>query len=182
MDDWKSCNQQYMMEEEGFFPYPLCSWTCIDHTRLWCLGKNRFRKTYPFKDVAFFFERGDPEQGHLEKLARRDFNKVARFEDKIPKHAALPIGAFQAADFAAWHVRNVMGKFEAGNLERFRYDFESLFSRVEWQDHHADFSMKRPSERPQSRLYRITNDDASRSEEPSLIRFCKDYGKIPRRL
>jgi hypothetical protein len=182
-DDWELCNRQYLFKEEGFYPYPLCSWTCIDQVRLWCLGRNRLRKQYPFKDVVFFFERGDPNQGHLDKLAYRDFDKVLHFEDKIPKDGAPPIGAFQAADFAAWHVRNVIGNFEAGNLERFRVDFELLFSRVEWKDHHADFSMKLPSERPQNRLYTITNDDPLLSDQPSLVRFCEDYyhRKIPRR-
>jgi len=180
-EDWKLCNQQYMMEEEGFFPYPLCGWTCIDHVRLWCNGQNRARKPYPFKDVVFFFERGDPHQGHLERLAYEDRGKIVHFEDKIPKDGAPPIGAFQAADFAAWHVRNVMGKFEAGKLDRFRTDFELLFANVEWQNHHADFSMTRAEDRPKHPLYRVTNDDASRNQEPSLIRFCQDYGKIPKR-
>jgi hypothetical protein len=181
MDDWGLCNQQYMMAEEGFFPYPLGGWSCIDHVRRWCQGKNMRQLKYPLKDVLFFFEDGDPDKGHLERLAKRDFAKIVHFEDKIPRDGAPPIGAFQAADFAAWHVRNVMGKFEAGKLDRFRVDFELLFTRVEWQDHHADFSMKLPSERPRNKLYTITNDDARWNEAPSLIRFCQDYGKIPPR-
>ena len=179
MDDWKFCNQRYKMEEEGFFPYPLCGWACIDHVRRWCGGRNRWNKVFPFKDVVFFFERGDPDQGHLERLAYRDFGKVVHCEDAIPKDESPPLGAFQAADFAAWHVRNVMGRFEAGKLDRFRVDFRRLFSRIDWKDHHAHFSMKLTSERPQNQLFRITNEDAAVNEEPSLVRFCQDYGKLP---
>ena len=182
LEDWELCNRQYRMEEEGFLPYPLCAWACIDHVRLWCIGKNRSRRPYPFEDVAFVFEYGDPEQGHLKRLAKRDFNKILCFGNKLPMDGGAPIGAFQAADFAAWHIRNVMGKFEAGKLDRFRHDFELLFSKVDWKDHHADFSMKRPVERPTSNLYRVTNDDARWNEEPSLIRFCQDYGNIPHRI
>jgi len=180
VEDWTKCNQLYQMEEGGFFPYPLCGWTCIDHVRRWCLGENLRHTKYPFSNVLFFFERGDPDHGHLSRLAERDFKKLLEFQDKIPIDGSPPIGAYQAADFAAWHVRNAMGKFESGKLERFREDFELLFSSMEWQQHHADFSMTRIADRPQSPFIRITNDDPRWDEEPSLIRFCQDVN-IPKR-
>jgi len=93
-----------------------------------------------------------------------------------------PLGALQAADFAVWHVRNIIRKKHAGELKEYRRDFELLFSRVPAYPHHVHFSMDvypRRSLNDRPELASIRNED-DQSEEASLVRFCQER-RIPLR-
>jgi hypothetical protein len=170
---WQQCNQRYRLDEEDFRPYALCGWTCVDHVRLWCRAQ---RRPYQLGDVLLVFEHGDPDQGQLRRRVLKDFGQPIEIREKIPTAGSRPLGALQAADFAAWNVRNVMLKYEG--LEVFRKDFDALINRVPHSGYHAHFSMN--ANLPDSKLVHIRNDFSPASMDPSLVRFCKDYG-VPSR-
>jgi hypothetical protein len=174
--DWERCNQHYELEEQLFRPYPLCGWACMDNVYRWC---RRQRRPYPRNQVMFFFEFGGPDQGDLIKVADRSFHVIPQTPRKIPQDGSPPLGALQAADFASWHVRNVLLKHNMGTLEQFRTDFDLLFSQFP-NLAHVSFSMDiSPPEPDMSKKVRITDD--SNSGMPSLIRFCADYHIPPRK-
>jgi hypothetical protein len=173
LKDWDEGNRLFKLKEQKLRPYSLCGWACVDHIYKWCAAQTR---PYPWNQVLLIFEDGAPKQGDLDDRVKLDFNTKIQFVEKIPKNGNTPLGALQAADFSAWHLRNVFLKYEAGELQEFRRDFEALFSRVQFRGNHAYFSMSLPTNK--SSLMRIT--DESNSGEVSLTRFCKDYG-IPRR-
>jgi hypothetical protein len=118
--EWKECNDLYTLDQCKFQPYPLCGWACTEQVYRWC-DATRVDQSH----VSFVFENGDRYQGNLRTLVNRDFGSVFATEEK------KTFGALQATDFAAWQVRNVLQKHHENVLNRFRKDFEALFSRVE---------------------------------------------------
>jgi hypothetical protein len=138
-DDWDYCNQGFALDENRFYPYPLCGWACIQHVLICCLNQ---RPPRPLGRVLYFFEKGDPNQDDLRKPAEIDFGIEIQTPKAIPDDSTVrPLGALQAADFAVWHFRNVVRKKQAGMLDEYREDFKLLFSRVPTYPHHAHFSM-----------------------------------------
>lgn len=178
-DDWKFANEGYQLAENRFHPYPLCGWACIQHVRIWCREQKR---PYPVGQVIYAFEKGDPNQDELRKLADEDFGIEIQTIDKVPKDLNVkPIGALQAADFASWHIHNIVRRHHEGVLERYRKDFELLFSRVPTYPHHVHFSMEvHPRRLPEDEPELASIRNESDSDEASLVRFCQDH-PIPMR-
>jgi len=178
-DDWNLCNQDYELEERSFMPYPLCAWACVDLVRRWSRGE-RGNRPYRFEEIMFVLEEGDADQAAFVSLAKKDFETIVRPEPKIPKNGTPPIGALQAADFAAWHVRNALNRYDMGTLERFREDFEMLFEAVPYRDH-AHFGMKPIAVMPKNKLVRMSTQNKADEAVSSLVRFCQDRGIRPRK-
>jgi hypothetical protein len=156
--EWKQCDELYSLRQCKFQPYPLCGWACAEQVYRWC-DTTRVDRSH----VSFVFEHGDRYQGHLGFLVKRDFGTAIHTEEK------KKLGALQAADFAAWHVRNVLQKHHDNQLDGFRKDFEALFSRVQYEPYHRHFSM----------VAARTTDGGPRRVS-SLVRFCEEH-LIPKR-
>jgi hypothetical protein len=173
INDWDFCNQGYALDENRLYPYPLCGLACIQHVRIWCRSRKR---PYPLGQVLYFFEKDDPNQDDLRKLAKSDFGIDIQTPKAIPDDPEVkPLGALQVADFAVWHFRNIVLKQEAGELDGYREDFKLLFSRVPTYPHHVHFSMgiyphRLPDDKPEWASIR----NESNSDEASLVRFCQD--------
>jgi hypothetical protein len=179
MKDWEFCNQGYALDDSRFYPYSLCGWACIQHVRVWCQNQKPPR---PLGRVLYFFEKGDPNQDDLRKRADRDFGIEIQTPKAIPDDPSVrPLGALQVADFAIWNVRNLIRDQAAGELTRYRKDFELLFSRVPTYPHHVHFSMDiHPRRLPDDPLELVSIRNEVESEEASLVRFCQD-ANIPLR-
>ena len=80
-DDWNFCNEGYALDENRFYPYPLCGWACIQHVQIWCQNQKR---PYPLGQVLYFFEKDDPNQDDLRKRAEIDFGIAIRTPKAIP--------------------------------------------------------------------------------------------------
>lgn len=173
IEDWNMANEGYTLDDNGYYPYPICGLACIQHVRVWCRNRPH---PYPIDQVMYVFEKGDPKQADLRRLADKEFGVEIQTPKAIPDDPTQrPLGALQAADFASWHARNIALKKESGELDKYREDFKLLFSRVPTYPHHAHFSMKvyphRSADDPPE-LASIRNEEDD-SDEASLVRFCQ---------
>ena len=179
IDDWNFCNEGFVLDENGLYPYPLCGLTCIEHVQIWCHNRKR---PYPLGQVIYVFEKDDPNQDDLRKRAYTDFGMEIQTPKAIPDDPNVrPLGALQAADFAVWHYRNIVRKHEANELEDYREDFKLLFSHVPAYPHHVHLSTtiyphRSPDDKPELASIRNETD----SDEASLVRYCLEK-KVPMR-
>lgn len=175
LKDWRYCNRHYMLDAEDFHPYALCGWTCIGNVYQWCDERGLRRD-----QVIFYFEDGDRDKGHLEARAKKDFGIRLRFEGKVPEGNELPVSPLQAADFAAWHARRVLGEYDSkGTVRRLRRDFEGLILRVPHErrfHRHLSMTPGKPTQPPPGRFAILKRSLGI----PSLVKFCLEYS-VPER-
>jgi hypothetical protein len=61
LDDWRTVNQEYELEENDLQPYALAGWSCVKRTLSWCTE-------HVYAPPLFVFEHGDKHQDNLRRL------------------------------------------------------------------------------------------------------------------
>ena len=136
-------NRKYFLTERLGHAFPMSAMTVLGRVFVWSA---QIGHRQPILSV---FEDGDRHKGELQKLAKRYLPEELR-----PIFQSKRLAPLQAADIAAWDLRNVVAKIQ----ELAKIDI--------W-------------EKSYKRLHRIPNDYQSRGEK-ELVGLCHDL-KIPLR-
>jgi hypothetical protein len=156
--DWNLVNDNYLLAENDFQPYPLVGWGCIERLKSWFDNKG-----HKFDEALFIFENGEEHEEVLKRKVEKDFGVILQTETK--KTCQL-----QTADFASWSLLNLMRGHENNKAKIQDFEpwllngFARLFGTHRRDSYdHGHFSMK---------------DRGKRG--PSLLRLCREQS-IPYR-
>jgi len=142
-DAFDLVNRQYLLSENLGHAFPMAAMTVLGGVFTWAAQVGHAQP------ILSVFEEGDNHKGELQKLAKKYIPAELR-----PHFQPKGLAPLQAADIAAWDLRNVVTKVQK-------------IAEVDIWD------------KSDQRLHRIPNDYKLRGEN-ELIGLCHDL-KIPRR-
>jgi hypothetical protein len=104
IDDWKTVNAEYRMEEERLTPFSIVGCGAMLGVEEWSR-----MNCVQWEDIDVIFEDGDLDKGDFASWCKKDFNKMPLFaptvkdeEDVVSRHPVTPL---EACDFIAWEAR-----------------------------------------------------------------------------
>ena len=98
--DFNAINSEYALVERFVYPFTLAAYETMKRMHLWAAAERHM-------PILAIFEDGDEDRGQLIRLARKELPEVLR---PIFQPKSLP--PLQAADIAAWDLRNTTVKSE----------------------------------------------------------------------
>ena len=90
---WHKANEDYMLDEAGFAPFPLAGRIAVQRVRSWCE-----RSGYDARQVEYIFDQGGEDWGHLQTRLKVDFGIDAIERDR------RKFRPLQASDWFAYEI------------------------------------------------------------------------------
>ena len=107
---WLKINDDYMLEEMGFSPFPMAARLAVQRARQWAAKTGQFN----IDEIEYIFDQGGEDWGKLQQRLRVDFGIEAIPRDK---HKIRPL---QAADWLAYEeFKDVQGQRRTRQRETF---------------------------------------------------------------